>query len=164
MAYTTTTDVNAVLGDHAATSSSVPTITQLQLMIDGISSQIDTVLKSQGVASVPVLSSTDSTFATFLQEVNKWGAAAEFLKGMFPEATGPGENPAFAFWQKKYDDVLKMWTDAGITSPAQGIPVDLLSGPGDADPSTYFTRNPSEEEVLGDLQESMDVTRYGDTF
>lgn len=164
MAYATTTDVNAVLGDHAAASDTIPTITQLGLMIDGISSQIDTILKSQGVSSVPVSSSTDSTFATYLVEVNKWGAAAEFLKGMFPEATGPGENPAFAFWQKKYDDVLKMWTDAGITSPSQGIPTDLLGGPGDADPSSYFTRNPNEEEILGDLQEGLDRTRAGDSF
>ncbi len=163
MAYTTTTDVNAVLGDHAATTTSVPTLAQLTLMIDGINSQIDNCLQSVGVASVPVTSGANSVFATFLAEVNKWGAAAEFLKGMFPEATGPGENPAFAFWQKKYTDVLDGWKDTGDQGPI-GIPVGLLGGPGDADPSTYFTRNPDEEEVLGDLQESMDVTRYGDTF
>lgn len=161
MAYTDTTAVNGVLGDHAATSGSTPGLTQLSAIIEGISSQIDVCLKSVGVASVPVTSAADSTFATFLAEVNKWGATAEFLKGMFPEATGPGENPAFAFWQKKYDDVLKGWKDP---DGPFGLPTGLLGGPGDADPSTYFTRNPSEEEVLGDLQESMDVTRYGDTF
>lgn len=161
MAYTTTDGVNGVLGDHAATSSSTPTVTQLSAMIDGINSQIDTCLKSVGVASVPVSSGTDSVFATFLGEVNKWGAAAEFLKGMFPEATGPGENPAFAFWQKKYDDVIKGWKDP---DGPFGLPTGLLGGPGDADPSTYFTRNPNEEEILGDLQESMDVTRFGDRF
>ena len=164
MPYATNTDVNGILGAHAATSTTNPTITQLDVMIVDISNQIDTVLKSQGVVTVPVTSSADSTFAAFLVGVNKWGAAAEFLKGLFPEATGPGENPAFAFWQKKYDDTIKMWVDAGITSPSQGIPPDLLGGPGDTDPSTYFTRNPDEEEVLGDLQENMDRTRVGDQF
>jgi hypothetical protein len=161
MAYCDTDDVNGILGDHAATSSSTPTLTQLGSMINGIASQIDVCLKSAGVASVPVTSAQDSTVATFLVEVNKWGAAAEFLKGMFPEATGPGENPAFAFWQKKYNDVLLGWKDK---DGPQGIPASLLGGAGDADPSTYFTRNPNEEEELGDLQENMDRTRVGDSF
>lgn len=161
MAYTDTDAVNGALGPHAATGNTTPTITQLSAMIEGINSQIDTCLKSVGVASVPVTSAVDSTFATFLAEVNKWGAMAEFLKAMFPEATGPGENPAFAFWQRKYDDVIKGWKDP---DGPFGLPTGLLGDPGDADPSTYFTRNPNEEEVLGDLQESMNVTRFGDTF
>ena len=97
MAYADTDDVNGVLGAQAATASTAVTLTQLGVIITGISSQMDTVLKAAGVASVPVSSGTDSTFATYLVAVNTWGAAAEYLKGVFPEATGPGENPAFAF-------------------------------------------------------------------
>ncbi len=158
MAYTDTDAVNGVLGDHAATSSSVPTLTQLAEIIDDVAAQIDTCLQSVGVASIPV---TDTDFARTLKSVNNYGARAQFLKGMFPEATGPGENPAFAFWQKLYDDIIEGWKDP---EGPFGLPTGLLGGPGDADPSTYFTRNPNEEEILGDLQESMDVTRFGDTF
>ena len=161
MAYCTTTDVNAILGVHPATSSTTPTLTQLGLMIDDISAQMDAYLKGAGIASVPVTSSQDSTVAAFLIGVNKWGAAASFLKGMFPEATGPGENPAFAFWEKRYNNVLDGWLDK---DGPKGIPANLLGGAGDANPSTYFTRNPDQEETLGDLLENMDRTRIGDRF
>ena len=158
MAYTDTDGVNGILGPHAATSSTIVTLTQLSTIIDGISAQIDTVLKGAGVATVPVTGGLDSTFNTFLVEVNKWGAAADFLKGMFPEAVGPGEQPAFAFWAKKYQDVLKAWREG------KDIPAGLLGGANDPSPSTYFTRNPDQEETLGDLLENMDRTRIGDKF
>ena len=87
MAYCTTDDVNAILGVHPATSSTTPTLTQLGLMIDDISAQMDSYLKGAGVANVPVTSSADATVAAFLVGVNVWGATASFLKGMFPEAT-----------------------------------------------------------------------------
>ena len=83
MAYTDTDGVNGVLGDHTVTATTPITLTQLTVVIDGISAQIDTVLKSVGVASVPVTSAVDSTFANFLLEVNKWGAAAEALYALF---------------------------------------------------------------------------------
>jgi len=158
MAYADTDDVNGVLGAQAATASTAVTLTQLGVIITGISSQMDTVLKAAGVASVPVSSGTDSTFATYLVAVNTWGAAAEYLKGVFPEATGPGENPAFAFWDRKYQGALKAWRDG------DDIPVGLLGGSADPDPSTYFTRNPQQEETLGDLTENMSRTRMGDRF
>ena len=158
MAYTTTALVNDILGPHQATSSTVPTVTELGAIIDGVASQVDVVLKSAGVATVPVTGSMDSTFFTFLAEVNKWGAAAEFLKAIFPEATGPGESTAFGFWQKKYDDTLKAWRDG------KDIPAGLLGGSNDVSPSSYFTRNLNDEEVLGDLAENANRTRIGDTF
>ena len=158
MAYTDTTGVNGVLGPHAATSSTAVTLDQLTTMIDGIAAQIDTVLKGAGVAAVPVTGGLDSTFNTFLVEVNKWGAAGEYLKGLFPEAVGPGESPAFAFWEKKYQDTLKAWREG------KDLPAGLLSGPNDPGPSTYFTRDPDEEETLGDLMENSDRTRIGDRF
>lgn len=157
MAYATTAQVNGLLGPHAATFDTVPTVTQLASMIDGISAQIDTVLKGAGVNSVPVISSLDSTFAAFLIEVNKWGAAAEFLKALFPEATGPGESPAFAFWETKYRDTLKAWR------MGQDLPDGLLSGSNDPAPSSYFTRNPEQEETLGELA-GASMTKIGDEF
>ena len=158
MAYTTTALTNDILGPHASTASTTPTTTELSAMIDGIASQIDTVLSGAGVSTVPVTSSHNSTFFTFLAEVNKWGAAAEFLKAMFPEAVGVGETTAFGFWQKKYDDTLKAWRKS------EDLPSDLLGGSNDVSPSSYFTRNPDEEEVLGDLAQNADRTRMEDTF
>jgi len=158
MAYTDTDTVNAALGVHAATASTTPTLTQLSAIITSVSSFMDGVLKAAGVSSVPVVSGDDSVFYSMLGEINKFGAASEFLKGMFPEATGPGETPAFKYWGDKYDDGIEMLRgDNGIPSP-------LLGGPNDISPSTYFTRNPNEEETLGDLPQNMDITRIGDRF
>lgn len=156
--YSSTTLVNEVLGPHATTATTTPTTAQLSNMIDGINAQIDSVLLGAGVSSVPVTSSHNASFAAFLIEVEKWGSAAESLKAMFPEATGPGETPAFGFWQKKYDDTLKAWRDG------KDIPSTLLGGANDPSPSTYFTRNPGTEEVLGDLMEDTDRTRIGDKW
>ena len=158
MPYTTTALVNDVLGPHASTSSTTPTTTELSAMIDGIASQVDTVLKGAGVATVPITNSLDSTFFTFLAEVNKWGAAAEFLNAMFPEATGLGDSGAGGRWQKKYDDTIKAWREG------KDLPSDLLGGSNDVSPSTYFTRNPNTEETLGDLSQNADRTRMEDRF
>tara|TARA_Y100000310_G_scaffold94659_1_gene92412 strand:- start:466 stop:939 length:474 start_codon:yes stop_codon:yes gene_type:complete len=157
MAYASTSDVNRVLGPHEATATTAVTLTDLGNIIDGISAQIDSVLKGAGVGTVPVTSSADSTFATFLIAVNIWGAAGEYLKGLFPEATGPGESPAFAFWQKKYTDTLKAWREG------KDLPSGLTGGSNDQAPSTYFTRNPDEEELLGDLAEAS-MTKLADMF
>tara|TARA_Y100000310_G_scaffold333905_2_gene412438 strand:+ start:12429 stop:12902 length:474 start_codon:yes stop_codon:yes gene_type:complete len=157
MAYATTAQVNRILGPHEATATTAVTLTDLGNLIDGISAQIDTVLKGAGVSVVPVTSSVDSTFATFLIAVNIWGAAAEYLKGLFPEATGPGESPAFAFWQKKYADTLAAWRKG------EDLPSGLTGGANDQAPSGYFTRNPEEEEVLDDLAENP-MNKLSDLF
>ena len=65
---------------------------------------------------------------------------------MFPEATGPGESPAFRFWEMKYQAALKLLRDG------TDIPTDLMAGGTDNPlPTSYFVRNPDEEEELGDL-------------
>ena len=158
MPYTTTTLTNDILGPHEATSSTVPTVTELGTMIDGVASHIDTVLLGAGISVVPVLSSHNSTFFTLLAEVNKWGAAAEFLNAMFPEASGLGDSGAGGRWQKKFDTIIKAWMEG------KSIPSSLLGGSNDVSPSSYFTRNPDVEEVLGDLAQASDRTRMGDTF
>lgn len=158
MAYTDTDGVNSILGPHAATSSTRPTVTELDAMVNGIDAQINSVLRGAGIDIVPVTSSDDSIFNRFLVEVNKWGAAGEFLKALFPEVTGPGESPAFGFWEKRYQDTLKQWREG------MDLPASLLSGPNDPSPSTYFTANPDEERVYSDLMENTDRTRIGDEF
>lgn len=157
MAYADTTSTNRVLGSNAATSVTVPTLVDLANIITGIAGQIDSVLKGAGVATVPFTSDVDSEFHAFLIAVNVWGAAAEFLKGMYSEATGPGESPAFAFWQKKYDATLKAWREG------KDLPAGILSGANDTSPSSYFTRNPEEEETLGELA-GASMNKIADVF
>lgn len=157
MAYADTEQVNGSLGPHPATAGTAPTLTDLEGIIDGIAAQIDTVLQSAGVATVPVTSAVNSAFHAYLVQVNVWGAAAEHLQAAFPEATGPGENPAYAFFERRYREALAAFRKG------QDIPAALLGGSNDPAPSSYFTRNPEEEEKLGDLA-GAHLTGIGDRF
>lgn len=84
-------------------------------------------------------------FVDWLKVVVSYGAAAAILKEMFPAATGPGENPAFAFWESRYKSSLKGIKDGSL------VPPDVAAAGAFAPPSTYFTRNPDTEEDLGDI-------------
>lgn len=101
--YATTDTVNGLLGVHAATATTPVTLTQLESMIEGVSFQMDFVLRGVDVD----LDSLEDDFQSYLAQVNAWGAAAEYLKASFPEASGLGESPAYAFWEKKYQDAIK---------------------------------------------------------
>lgn len=84
-------------------------------------------------------------FVDWLKVVVAYGAGAAILKEMFPAATGPGENPAFAFWEGRYKTSIK-----GIMNGSLVPPTVAATGAFTA-PSTYFTRNPDAEEDLGDI-------------
>lgn len=136
--YTTLAKVQGMLPAFTLDGTSVPTSTQAQVLIDEVAAEIETVLAGAGV-TVPV--TTPDYFVTRLSILNAYGATAAILKAAYPEATGPGENPAYAFWESRY----KM----GLAALRKGedVPLDQVQ----AGPSTYFTRNPDEEEILGDL-------------
>lgn len=84
-------------------------------------------------------------FLDWLKVVVSYGAGAAILKQMFPGATGPGENPAFAFWESRYRAAIKGIRDGSL------VPPDVAAAGAFAAPSTYLTRNPDEEEDLGDI-------------
>jgi hypothetical protein len=146
MAYTTEVEVEALVanaGDFGAATK--PTSDQLTVIIDEIASEINTHLAARGI-TVPFVSSgsgEQDEFATFLSAVNAWGATASALKSRYPDVFGPGEIPAYAFWEKKYQAALDD-IDEGV-----GIPTSVASSAAIASPSTMNTRNPDENEDLG---------------
>jgi hypothetical protein len=85
-----------------------------------------------------------------LQYIGVAGVAARALRTMFPDATGAGETPAHADYQKIFDDGLAGLKD-GTLIPDDPAVVGSTSGY--VAPSTYFTRNPDAEEELGEIAE-----------
>ena len=156
MSYALLARVQGMIATITIDASSVPTSTQATQMIDDVSDEIDAVLGGVGV-SVPV--TAPSWFLNRLALLNSYGAAAMILKSAYPEASGPGENPAYAFWESRYKEGLK-----AIRS-GQDVPASLItSGENQGmQPSSYFTRNPDEEEELGDL-EGASLFKIGQVF
>ena len=146
MAYTTTTNVNVLLGPHAVSATTPLTTTQLTSLIGFVSQQIDGALRANGVSTVPA---TDATVTAYLATLESWGAAAQALKILFPEAIGPGEQPAHAFWQKLFDGAMKFLPEIIAGWEAASL-ISLLSS-GARQASSYFTEHPDEEAELGDL-------------
>jgi hypothetical protein len=144
MAYATADEVQALMAQFPIGSGSKPDKVAIETIIDDTASEIDSLLASVDLA-VPV--TTPAHFVRTLARVNAYGTAAAVLKSMFPASVGPGENPAWAFWEKRYQNWLT-WLREG-----EGIPPDVPSGAASVGPSTYFTRNPEEEENLGTIAE-----------
>lgn len=146
MAYAALARIQGILGRFRIDEDSVPNNTQAESIIDDISDEIDGVLSGLGV-TVPV--TTPAWFLDKLAILNSYGAAAAILKSAFPEAQGPGENPAYAFWEARYRTGLKALKDQ------TEVPSSIINGATSGSnirPSGYFTRNPDEEEELGDLE------------
>ena len=53
----------------------------------------------------------------------------------------------YQFWESRYQRALKALRDGSA------IPAGLAASSAQVMPSTYFTRNPDEEEALGDIAE-----------
>lgn len=132
MSYATSAQVLGAMGKFTLGASTTPTLTQANTLIDDVSKEIDAILVGLGVA-VPV--TAPAAFLAYLATVNEYGATAAILKAMFPGAAGPGENPAFAFWEKRYQGAL---TDLRNGRTLDGSLV--TSGVNLA--STYLTDNP----------------------
>lgn len=140
--YANTDDVNVLMGPHRISETTKLNLTDLQKLLANVDADINTRLVAFGVSVVPVV---DPAFKLYLKTIETWSAAAQAFKIQFPEAVGPGEQPAYAYWEKRYQEALKMLTSVGSGL----IPEDLMGTTGQA--SSYFTRNPDEEEELGDL-------------
>lgn len=156
MAYAVIADVQGLMAQHTLTATSKPTLTQATAITNDTSDEIDARLAAVGVVT-PV--TTPASFLRALALLNAYGAAAAILKSMFPDAVGPGDTPAYAFWEKRYQDgldAISAGADGGVIPPA--VPDSLEA----VRPSTYFTRNPDEEEFLGDIAEPM--FKKGDEF
>ncbi len=144
MAYADIADVNGLIAKFPPSATSAPTTTQATALITEIDNEVNVALSSVGV-TVPV--TAPAYFLGWLGLVVSYGAAAAILKSMFPASSGPAETPAYSFWEKRYQEALKQ-----IRS-GDAIPDEITAGGLYAAPSTYFTRNPDEEEDLGGIAE-----------
>ena len=142
MAYAVIADVTELLAQFTLDANSSPSTDQATNILSDISDEIDTALASKGI-SVPVTAPT--YYKDALGRLNAYGAAAAVLKSMFPDATGAGETPAYAFWEGRYKRGLE-----GIKNGTL-IPPDLTKGSGEVAPSTYLTVNPDAEVEDGDI-------------
>lgn len=145
-AYATLADVQGSGAQIVLNATSKPTDTQAQKIIDDTAAEINVRLGGAGYA-VPVVTPTEAV--QWLGFVNVYGALAAILKSKFPDATGEGDTPAYAFWEKRYQDALDDISNGVISFPT------TPTGTGHITPSTYFTRNPDEEEFLGEIAEPM---------
>lgn len=144
MAYATTADVAARLGTFDLDASSQPTVTEAAALLDERSGLLDAVLSSVGVTT-PVTAP-----ASFLDALKGWeaaGATADALAIKFPDGTGAGSvEETIAYWLKVWDDGIACLKDGSA------IPASVAKVAGGL-PSSYLTRNPDEDEDIGELAE-----------
>lgn len=138
--YADTADVNVLMGPHRITETTKLTLSDLEKLLLNVDSDLNARLNDAGVGVIPVL---DPAFTGYLKTLASWSAAAQAFKIQFPEAMGPGEQPAYAYWEKRYQAALLLLSGA--------IPGDLISGFANAAVSSYFTKHPEEEAEMGNL-------------
>lgn len=143
MAYATIDDVQSLIAVYHIGSQSSVTPAQVNSMIASVSAEIDAVLSGTGVTT-PV--ATPLGFVTHLSLLNAYGVAAMVLKSAFPESAMAGSAPAYAFWEGRYQNGLK------ALRAGQDIPDDGSTVESDIMPSSYFTRNPTEEEIFSGIE------------
>lgn len=144
MAYSEIDDVRDLLGKFALSSTTKPTEAQAIALTDQVGAEIDSVLSAAGY-TVPVTAPT--YFVSALKVLNSAGAAAMVLRSMFPDAAGAAATESYAFFYQWYKDGLARLRDGS------GVPPEVTTNAAYVTPSTYFTRNPDEEEELGDIAE-----------
>ena len=146
MAYAALSDVQGLLAKFTIGASSKPTDTQAGVIITDVSAEIDSVIAGRGYA-VPV--AAPAWFLNALKLLNAYGAAAAVLRSMFPDRTGgeDGSSALESFYAAQYNRGLRR------LATGESIPPGLAAGSAQVTPSTYFTRNPDEEEDLGAIAE-----------
>lgn len=144
MAYAALSDVQALLPKWVYDGTSKPTSTQVTTIINQISAQIDSILRSLGHA-VPV--TTPSDFLDYLKQTNAIGAAALIVAGQFPAESGAASTSLGEQLQKNYEGRLQELKDGSV------IPPDLAKAGTRVKAETYLTKNPDEEVDLGDIAE-----------
>jgi len=146
LSYASLSDIQGLIAKFTISASSKPTDTQATTIITQVSAEIDSVLAGGGYA-VPV--TAPAWFLDALKLLNAYGAAAAILRSMFPDRAGAGETSAALeiFYASQYNRGLRR------LASGESIPPGLAAGSAQVTPSTYFTRNPDEEEDLGGIAE-----------
>lgn len=149
MSYTDTAAVTRLIARVPNIgNSSKPDAAQVAEIIEDVSAEVDIHLLSAGFVSP---ATTPTSFVRWLGLVTQEGAAAIILKSAYPEtmsnANGGPVIPAYAYYEKKYQDSLKL-IDSRNLNIATAEDGETVVGP-----SSYFTLNPDTEETLGDIAE-----------
>ena len=149
MAYTTLDDVRALISKHTQTTdigdaNSAMSEVEADSIVANVQDEIDTLLSSQGVV-VSVAAPTH--FLGKLKLLNGYGAAARILKSILPDVVGPGETPAYMYWEGLYREGKKSIQDG------TGIPGDAVMVGGNANAAgstaTHLTDFPDENPEQG---------------
>ena len=139
MSYCQLSDVSSLIARFGVNVSSTPTSTQAQAINNDVGYELDVAIEGAGFLT-PI---TDVKFGWYLLALNAYGSAAAILKSMFPDAKGPGETPAYAFWEARYQLGLKGVKDGTLIPP--GLPRNARF----VAPVTYLTLNPDQDSSLG---------------
>lgn len=138
--YTTLAQCLARLGKNGdLTATTSPTLTEAASLHEGVHSDVNAALVEGGVSTVPV--TTPTALVSWLGTVEAWGTCAEILKVRFQDIQGVNAEGAWSFFETRYQQALTS-IRAGTAASLSGSPVM---------PASYYTRNPDEEEDLGDL-------------
>lgn len=103
--YGNTTGVERLIGDivvnRAFSTTSVPTLGQVELIIDDVASEMNISLSANGY-SVPVSTASDPITHRWLESINNYGAAAITLGTLPMTAIAPGQEGAGANRMEMY--------------------------------------------------------------
>jgi hypothetical protein len=146
MVYATIAEVRGLLARAVETndfgSNNPMTEAEATAIISDVGDEIDTCLSAQGL-TVPVSSPTH--FVNALGLLNAYGACARILKSILPDVTGPGETPAYAYWESLYTKGKKAIEDGS------GIPAGAVTPGGSVAgaAASHLTDHPDENPDLG---------------
>lgn len=144
MAYAVLKDVERLIAQFEITATGTPSSTEVDRILTDMEAEVNVALAAAGY-TVPA--TAPAFFLEWLRILVSYGTAAAVLKSRFPDVVGPGENPAYAFWESRYKAGLKGIQNGSMVPPDAGSTSAFVA------PSTYLTRNPDTEEKLGDIAE-----------
>lgn len=139
MAYAAFANVQNRIARHVLTTSTPVKIVTVEEFIDDVDAEINSLLFKLRY-SIPV--TEPEWFVTRLRSLSADGAAAITLKSLFPEATGPGGSPAYAFYEERYRDGLKA-IEGGAHPRSSNVETA----------ATWFTEHPDLDTTLFKVQE-----------
>jgi len=149
MAYTTLTNVKALISKAVKATdigdgNSPMTTVQADQIVVNVQGEVDTLLSSQGVV---VEVTTPAHFVSALAQLVEYGSAARILKSILPDVTGPGETPAYMYWENLYKQGRKDIKD-GCLIPLDAVMVGATANaPGST--ATHLTEYPEENPDQG---------------
>lgn len=140
MIYCTEADCAARMDQYGGLSATTnPTLAQASEIIAGRSARINAVLAGRGI-TVPV--TAPSVFVDQLRDICISGSVSVMLRARYPDQDGPASEKSWKFFEEDWRAGL-----AGLKDGSE-IPSSVVAS-SRVGPSTYFTRNPDQDETLG---------------